>query len=135
MIPSASRTEILGLLRGLLDSGERNYLVTKLDTFQTLAQGSFSLLPGLRYSTAATAQEDFKLIQDVIDKLYSGRCVDLDVISVQNEYNTVRSPKEKTDLLRSALLLDSLSKCLEQCTEDARLWLLENSLEVCKYSF
>jgi hypothetical protein len=74
-------------------------------------------------------------LQDIIDKLHSGRYGNLDVTSVQSEYNTIRSPKEKMDMLRSALFLDSLSKCLEQCTDDARLWLLQNSLEVFKHSY
>jgi hypothetical protein len=124
------------LLRGLLDSGERNYSTTKLDTFQTLAQGLLTVLPALRHpSTAATTQDDSQVLHYVIDKLHSGRCGDPDVDSVQSEYNAIRSPKEDTDLLRSALFLDSLSKCLEQCTDDTRLWLLQNSLEVCKRSY
>jgi hypothetical protein len=133
LIPSTSRTEILGLLQGLLDSGESSYFATKLDTFQTLIQGMFTLLPALHLpSTASTTQDDSRILHQVIDKLYAGRCGDLDVDSVQSEYNAIRSPKENTDILRSALILDSLSKCLEQCTDDARLWLLQNSLEVYK---
>jgi hypothetical protein len=109
--------------------------VTRPDTFQTLAQGLFSILPALSLSsTAATAQDDSKLLTDIIGELRSGRCGDLDANAVQNEYNAVASPEDKADLLKAALFLNSLSKCLEQCTHNARLWLLQNSLEVWFFS-
>ena len=132
-MPSGCRSEILGLLWGLLVSSETSYLATRLDTFQTLTQGLFCLLPALHHPyTVATVRDDSKMLYDVIDTLRSGQCGDLDVLSVQNEYNAVSSPGESADLLRAALVLDSLSKCLDQCTVDARLWLLQNSLEVWK---
>jgi hypothetical protein len=136
LIPSRSRSDIVGLLWGLIVPSERGYFATQPDTFQTLAQGLFFLLPALSHpSTAADAQDDSKVLTDVIDKLCSGRCGDLDANAVQNEYNAVASPEDNADLLRATLFLDSLSKCLEQCTPNARLWLLKNSLEVWLFSY
>lgn len=131
-IPSTSRTAVLGLLRGLIDSGEASSFASKLDAFQTLAQALLTLLPAVpRRPTAAIALDDSNILDDAIEKLRSGHCGNLDADSVQKEYNTVWSTSETTHLVRSALFLDSLSRCLEHCADNTRLWLLQYSLEVC----
>lgn len=110
---------------------ETNYLATTPNTFQTLAQGLFALLPSLHpSSTAVSDQEDLGLLNEMIFKFRNGCCGNFDDNSLEEEYNAALSTKDDADIIRGALLLQSLSRCLEECTDETRLWLLQNSLEV-----
>jgi hypothetical protein len=110
---------------------ETNYLATTPDTFQTLAQGLFSLLPSLHpSSTSVVDQEELVLLNEMIAKLRTGCCGEFDINSLQEEYKAAHSAKDDPDIIRGAALLQALSRCLEECTDDTRLWLLQNSLEV-----
>ncbi|KAF8068970.1 hypothetical protein FPV67DRAFT_1414491 [Lyophyllum atratum] len=128
--PSSMRTRILSILWGLLIPSDTNYTVTTPECYQTLVQGLFSLLPNLRpLSNSANAQEELVLLSDIISKVSSGCCGELETTFVQEEYDAVASAKDDRNLIREAILLEALSRCLEDCTDDSRIWLFQNVLE------
>ncbi|KAG5646355.1 hypothetical protein DXG03_003678 [Asterophora parasitica] len=128
--PSIMRTKILSLLWSLLIPPETNYTVTTPECFQTLVQGLFTLLPSLRpMSNSTAAQEDMNLLMDMILQVRSGCCGELESTFVQEEYGAVPSSKEDWHHIREGILLESLSRCLEDCTDDSRLWLFERVLQ------
>ncbi|GLB42281.1 putative ion transmembrane transport [Lyophyllum shimeji] len=45
------------------------------------------------------------------------------------EYDTVASAKDDRGQLRAAIMLEALSRCLEDCSDDSRIWLFQNVLE------
>ncbi|KAF5379141.1 hypothetical protein D9615_005965 [Tricholomella constricta] len=128
--PSTMRTRILSVLWGLLIPTDTNYTVTTPECFQTLVQGLFSLLPNLRpLSNSAAAQEELILLMDMISKVRAGCCGELEATFVQEEYDTVSSAKDDRNLVREGILLEALSRCLEDCTNDSRVWLFQTVLE------
>ena len=100
-----------------------------LPAFQTLLQGLFSLLSTLRSSSTADPV-DCQALACVIEDVCSGCCGGLDIGSVENEYRETFSTEDQSSLIRAAVSLEALCKCLEDCTIDARLWLFQHSLEV-----
>ncbi|KAG6885182.1 hypothetical protein C0993_005089 [Termitomyces sp. T159_Od127] len=113
--PGAMRTRILNILRGLITSTENNHVISTPQCFQTLAQGLFSLLPHLRPSfSSPVAHEEIPLLMDLIS---------------QEEYGAAFSDKDDKNLIREVILLEGLSRCLEDCPNDSRVWLLQNVVE------
>ncbi|RDB29723.1 hypothetical protein Hypma_014167 [Hypsizygus marmoreus] len=128
--PSSMRTRILSILWGLLIPTETNYAVTTPECFQTLVQGLFTLLPSLRpLSTSVTDQEEVSLLNDMLSKVRSGCCGEIETSFVQEEYNAVPSTKDDSNMLRGAMLLEALARCLEDCSDETRIWLFQNTLE------
>ncbi|KAF9467893.1 hypothetical protein BDZ94DRAFT_914598 [Collybia nuda] len=128
--PSALRTRVVSTLWSLMIPIETNYLATTPDAFQTFAHGLFSLLPSLHPpSTDVIDQEDLALLKEMIFKLRSGCCGQFDEGSLEEEYKVALSPEDDLVIIRGAMLLQALSRCLEECTDETRLWLLQNSLQ------
>ncbi|KAG6856950.1 hypothetical protein H0H87_011936 [Tephrocybe sp. NHM501043] len=128
--PSPMRTRVLSLLWGLIIPTDNNYSISTPECFQTLAHGLFSLLPNLRpLSNSASAHEEVPFLMDIIMKVRAGCCGELEANFVQEEYDAISSAKDDRNLIREAILLDALSRCLEDCTNDSRVWLLQHTVE------
>ncbi|KAG6901982.1 hypothetical protein C0995_005941 [Termitomyces sp. Mi166 len=128
--PGAMRTRILSILWGLIVPTDNNYVISTPECFQTLAQGLFSLLPHLRpLSSSSIAHEEVPFLMDVISKVRDGCCGELEAHFVQQEYDAIASPKDDKNLIREAILLEALSRCLEDCTNDSRVWLFQHVVE------
>ncbi|KAG6841500.1 hypothetical protein C0991_010358 [Blastosporella zonata] len=133
--PSPMRTRVLSILWGLIIPTENNYAISTPECFQSLAHGLFSLLPNLRpLSNSAAANEEVPLLMDIILKVRAGCCGDLEAPFVQVEYDAVSSAKDDRTLIQEAVLLEALSRCLEDCTNDSRVWLLQHCVEVKPFS-
>lgn len=129
--PSSMRTRLLSILWTLMIPTENNYSVTIPECFKALSQGLFTLLPSLQpLSTSISAQEEIMLCKDMISKIRTGSCGELDTTPIREDYNVVLSAKDDSSMIRRAIMLGALSQCLEDCTDDSRLWLLHNALEV-----
>ncbi|KAG6812874.1 hypothetical protein H0H92_015802 [Tricholoma furcatifolium] len=128
--PSTMRTRILSILWGLVIPTENNYVISTPECFQTLVQGLFFLLPTLRpLSNSPLAQEEVPLLMDVITKVREGCCGELETHFLQEEYDAIPSAADDKNFIRESILLESLSRCLEDCTNDSRIWLFQNTVE------
>lgn len=125
------RMRLLGMLFTLIVPTETHYPITSPVGFRSLLQGMFSLAPSLRtLSTSSTDEQEVMLLHDIINKVRSGCCGQLDVDLVREEYNIVGATGEDLEFIRDAILLEALSQCLQACTNDSRIWLFHNVLEV-----
>jgi len=125
------RMRLLGMLFTLMVGTETNYPITSPVGFRSILQGVFSLAHSLRtLSTPSTDEQEVMLLHDIISKVRSGSCGQLDVDLVREEYNIVGATREDSEFIREAILLEALSQCLQACTNDSRIWLFHNVLEV-----
>ncbi|KAG6915507.1 hypothetical protein DXG01_011132 [Tephrocybe rancida] len=128
--PSIMRTRVLSILWELIIPTDNVYAISTPECFQTLAHGLFSLLPNLRpLSNSTHAHEEVPFLMGIISKVRAGCCGELEAHFVQEEYDAVSSAKDDRNLMREAVLLEALSRCLEDCTNDSRVWLFEHTLE------
>ncbi|KAG6897033.1 hypothetical protein C0992_004506 [Termitomyces sp. T32_za158] len=124
--PGAMRTRILSILWGLIIPGDNNYVISTPECFQTLARGLFSLLPQLQpLSSSLIAHEEIPFLMDVISQVRDGCCGELEAHVLQEEYGANFSEKDDKDLIREVILLEALSRCLEDCPNNSRVWLLQ----------
>ncbi|KAG5351484.1 hypothetical protein C0989_006338 [Termitomyces sp. Mn162] len=129
--PGTMRTRILSILWGLIIPTDNNYVISTPQCFQTLAQGLFSLLPHLRpLSSSPIDHEEVPFLMDVISRICDGCCGELEAHFAQEEYGTVSSAKDDKNLIREAILFEALTRCLEDCTNDSRVWLFQHVVEV-----
>ncbi|KAG5721509.1 Unc-80 like protein [Termitomyces sp. T112] len=128
--PGTMRTRILSILWGLIIPTDNNYVISTPQCFQTLAQGLFSLLPHLRpLSSSPIDHEEVPFLMDVISRICDGCCGELEAHFAQEEYGTVSSAKDDKNLIREAILFEALTRCLEDCTNDSRVWLFQHVVE------
>ncbi|KAG6850090.1 hypothetical protein H0H93_001223 [Arthromyces matolae] len=127
---SSMRTRILSILWGLIIPIDTRYPVSTPECFRTLAHGLFSLLPHLRpLANTPAAHEEVPFLSGVIEKVRDGCCGEIEPRSLQEEYDATFSGKDDKNLVREALLLEALSRCLEDCTNNSRIWLFQNVIE------
>lgn len=121
------RTRILRILRGFIIPTDSKYIISTPECFQTLAQGLFSLLPHLRpLSSSPVAHEEIPLLMDVISQVCDGCCGELEAQLVQEEYGPIFSEKDDKKLIREVILLEASLRCIEDCPNDSRVWLLQH---------
>ncbi len=102
---------------------------TSPTTLQGLCQGLFSLLPWVQLHT-----EEGKLLTQIIHQVRTGSCGEMQKASIESEFNASLVSGDTFQIIRDALVLEALGKCMENSTDADRRWLLVNSLEAGSYS-
>jgi hypothetical protein len=101
-------------------------------------QALFSLLPAL-YSQSTTdignaETQESNLLKDIISQVRTGCCGELDTNSVEQEYSAIFLTNDDSQTVREALILEALARCLENCADVTRRFLLRNSVDVRAFS-
>lgn len=120
---SPVRTRIIEALGAFIEQRQ------SVSTFalQTIAHGLFTFLAVVNMPSTS---QDATLVEDLITQLFMGSSWELDRHSIEEEYSTDFTKKEDQELLRKGILIESLIKCIENCTYETRKWLLQNAMQV-----
>lgn len=132
MIPaSLTRTRILSMLGRVIVPPERHNAILTLHGFQTICHHLLMTLAFLHSPRSGPGHEgEIKLIKDLLEKFASGSYGDISESDIQQEYGAVCLPHDSKASLRSAVFQESLVRCLENCSQATRVWLLLNVVEV-----
>ncbi|TFK26094.1 hypothetical protein FA15DRAFT_589155 [Coprinopsis marcescibilis] len=130
MIPSSTtRTRILALIWRLTAPGERTKAYS-IHAFQTISHHLLMTLAFLHAPQSGTFNEnESQSLRDIIKKFISGSYGELSESQVEEEYGVVWLPEDSRSALRTAIFLEALAKCLENCSHVTRVWLLLNAVE------
>jgi hypothetical protein len=132
MIPaSLTRTRILSMLGRLIVPPERHNAMISLHGFQTISHHLLMALAFLNSPKSGQCHEgEIKLIRDLLEKIASGSYGEISESDIEQEYGAVWLPDDSKASLRSAVFQESLVRCLENCSQSTRVWLLLNVVEV-----
>lgn len=131
MSPQHLRMRILTSLSSLLLSHDKTVRVNAPGTFLTLVQGLFTLLSSLAFLSANSPET--KLVKELISKVQTGACGEMVLEALEKEYYVVHSDEFDEQVVRDALVVTSLGKCLEHGAESSRRWTLRYMAEVCMF--
>lgn len=92
---------------------------------QTLLQGLFTLYPLVSDSPA-----DLGMIQTLILEILGGGSGVLSEEAVHQEFGCPYSSTDTESLIRTALVTESVARCVSNGSRQARGWILRNLMEV-----
>lgn len=127
--PSPNRSRVLGYLWRCIVPGDRNRAIISPIAMQSVAHGLLMLLASLHALTNPVQEEDVRLTKDLILQFISGTFGELNEKAVEEEYEARWLPGDMKGAVRKALFLEALTKCLENCAQVTRVWLLQHAIE------
>ena len=130
--PSPNRSRVLGYLWRCIVPGDRNRAIISPMAMQNVAHGLLMLLASLHALAHPVQEEDVRLTKDLILQFLSGTFGELNEKAVEEEYEARWLPGDMKGAVRKALFLEALTKCLENCAQVTRVWLLQHAIEVCR---
>ncbi|KAH8084333.1 hypothetical protein BXZ70DRAFT_1046150, partial [Cristinia sonorae] len=124
---ASNRARVIGTLSYLLFPKDQPFFADTPLLLQTLIQGLISLLTDL--SGQPDTSSDMKQVSSYITAIGSKGCGQLSRQAIEKEYGA-RFGKEDSDIdVRSAVITESVVKCLELGHENRRRWVLHHFLE------
>ncbi|KAJ7591203.1 hypothetical protein C8J56DRAFT_858679 [Mycena floridula] len=125
MPPCPLRSRLITMLWALIVAQDTRYPATTPQSLQALTQALFFILPSIQNQ----ASEDARNLTEVLHRLRLGCGGELDSLAVEEEYNALFTNNDDTQSVRDALLIESLTRCMEGCAIPGRQWLLRNAVE------
>ncbi|KAJ3746695.1 hypothetical protein DFH05DRAFT_1395192 [Lentinula detonsa] len=121
------RTRILSVLWSITVPQETHYPASDVKVLQSLFHGLLSLLPVISAQGADT--KDSRLLSQIISEVSAGSCDQLDDLNVEEEYNALFVDADNMQLIRDAVIIEAVAKCVEFSADSTRRWLITNSVE------
>ena len=127
--PSQFRAEIIGSMSTLLFSRDATFRTESPVLLQTVLQALFSLLP-----TLSSSPGEFESVKELILEVWNGGSGLLSNESIEQEFGTHLSSSDTENVIREALAVESVLKCVAYGSLKTRTWVLLNIVEVFMFS-
>ncbi|KAF8652353.1 hypothetical protein AX16_004383 [Volvariella volvacea WC 439] len=124
--PSHLRNRVLKFLFDILASSEATAQITTPLAYQTVLQALFATRATL---SLQNQEEALTLINKIITQVKSGSASQLDTMTIEAEYSAIFLGSDRLQVLRDAMTLEALTRCLANSSTDLQTWLLMHELE------